>query len=165
MSRCFGRSSRHEMSDYEKNILSDPTTDGNVHEDNFSADPTASPPPYRYEEFDRRPVMDRENSSETSDFTLTCPTCGGTGKLTRGKMSCGVFLFSQKRNARVSMTFAALDGHCLKYVQDFAPGKNGSFILHVAGSFSKFCNARANNKIWHLERGNFFLSREGNTLV
>ncbi|XP_074622266.1 transmembrane protein 106C-like isoform X1 [Acropora palmata] len=83
MSRWFGRKGRHEMSSYEKNILSDPTSDGNVHGDNFSADPTASPPPYRYEEFDRRLGTDRENDSETSDFTQTCPTCGGTGKLTR----------------------------------------------------------------------------------
>ena len=99
MSRWFGRKSRHEMSSYEKNILSDPTSDGNVHGDNFSAEPTASPPPYRYEEFDRRLVTDRENDSETSDFTQTCPTCGGTGKLTRGKISCGVFLFTQKKKS------------------------------------------------------------------
>lgn len=129
MSRWFGRKSRHEMSSYEKNILSDPTSDGNVHGDNFSADRTASPPPYRYEEFDRRLVTDRENDSETSDFTQTCPTCGGTGKLTRGKISCGVFLFTQKRKARVSMTFAVLDDHYFKYAQNFAPGRNGNFIL------------------------------------
>ena len=71
------------MSDFAKNILSDPTSDGNVQEENFSAiAATAQAPssPYKYEEFDRRAI----NEHDSDSFTQTCPTCGGSGKLTKG---------------------------------------------------------------------------------
>lgn len=84
MPKWFWKKIGRDMSDFPKNILSDPTSDGNVDEGNFSGTAaTAQAPssPYRYEEFDRRAI--NEHDSDTS-LTQTCPTCGGSGKLTKG---------------------------------------------------------------------------------
>lgn len=84
MSRWFRRNKRkNEMTTIGKNILSDPTSDGNFSTTDNN-DPTERPtsPAYSYEEFD-----DRVNNHVCSDqsLTQTCPTCGGTGKLTKGR--------------------------------------------------------------------------------
>lgn len=66
----------------EKNILSDPTSDGNV-STNVSSQVSErlSSPVYSYETFDNR---ESENFvSDQGNFTQTCPTCGGSGKLTK----------------------------------------------------------------------------------
>ena len=70
---------RNEMSTIGKNILSDPTSDGNFSTtDEISPSARCSSPVNSYEEFDRR-AQQKDNS-----LTQTCPTCGGTGKLTKG---------------------------------------------------------------------------------
>ena len=66
----------------EKNILSDPTSDGNVSTTNeISGGPSS--PVYSYEEFDNRVNL---HGSDQGSLTQTCPTCGGSGKLTKGKL-------------------------------------------------------------------------------
>ena len=71
------------MTTIGNNILSDPTSDGNFSTTDNN-DPTERPtsPVYSCEEFD-----DRANNHVCSDqsLTQTCPTCGGTGKLTKGR--------------------------------------------------------------------------------
>ena len=84
MSRWFRKKTRkNEMTTIGNNILSDPTSDGNFSTTDNN-DPTEGPtsPVYSYEEFD-----DRVNNHVCSDqsLTQTCPTCGGTGKLTKGR--------------------------------------------------------------------------------
>ena len=71
------------MSDFPKNILSDQSSDGNVHEEIFSGTAaTAQAPssPYGNEEFDGRAI----NEHDRDTLTQTCPTCRGGGKLTKG---------------------------------------------------------------------------------
>ena len=78
--RIFGHQRVISM---EKNILSDPTSDGNV-STNVSSQVSErlSSPVYSYETFDNR---ESENFvSDQGNFTQTCPTCGGSGKLTKG---------------------------------------------------------------------------------
>lgn len=91
------KSGKNEMSGYEKNILSDPTSDGNIHEESGEVPPPGVPSPV-YEEFDRRPISEHDSDS----LTQTCPTCGGTGKLTKGashyKLHC--FIESLSENER-----------------------------------------------------------------
>ncbi|KAJ7391859.1 hypothetical protein OS493_016149 [Desmophyllum pertusum] len=73
-----------EMSMIGKNILSDPTSDGNISRSD-EVGPRyrpSSPPLYSYEEFDRRFVT-VQSQDDSSSLTQTCPTCGGSGKLTR----------------------------------------------------------------------------------
>lgn len=68
------------------NILSDPTSDGNCSTtDNVPAERPSSPV-YSYEEFGGRVNHVNSDQSLTS-LTQICPTCGGTGKLTKGKSS------------------------------------------------------------------------------
>ena len=83
ISRWFRRNREKDMTSYAKNILSDPTSDGNVHDyDSSVTTARAEPPSYHtYEEFDRRNII---NEHDSDSFTQTCPTCGGSGKLTKG---------------------------------------------------------------------------------
>ena len=76
-----------EMSMIGKNILSDPTSDGNISrsEEVGPRYRPSSPPLYSYEEFDRRFVT-VQSQDDSSSLTQTCPTCGGSGKLTRGTL-------------------------------------------------------------------------------
>lgn len=71
---------RQRAMSFEKNILSDPTSDGNV-STNGQVSERPSSSVYSYEAFDSTTpvnfVSDQEN------FTQTCPTCGGSGKLTK----------------------------------------------------------------------------------
>ncbi|XP_068716358.1 transmembrane protein 106B-like isoform X2 [Montipora foliosa] len=85
-SRWFRKNRSEEMlNNDEKNILSDPTSDSNVQGDNFGATASNQAPGHLYssgyEEFDRRPILSK-NGSDAS-LSQTCPTCGGTGKLTK----------------------------------------------------------------------------------
>ena len=85
MSRWFRKyTGKNEMTTIGNNILSDPTSDGNFSTTDNN-DPTDRPssPVYSYEEFDER--VNRVNSDQS--LTQTCPTCGGTGRLTKGKRS------------------------------------------------------------------------------
>lgn len=76
------------MSTIGKNILSDPTSDGNCSTvDDIGPAARPSSPTYSYEEFDRRANRDGNLKEHDSDsLTQTCPTCGGSGKLTKGKV-------------------------------------------------------------------------------
>ena len=82
-----------------KNILSDPTSDGNFSttDDNGPTERPSSPV-YSYEEFNRG--VNQVNSqcvSADPSLTQTCPTCGGTGKLAKGTAHFmpGVFNYDQ----------------------------------------------------------------------
>ncbi|XP_020616384.1 transmembrane protein 106B-like [Orbicella faveolata] len=81
MSRWFRKYTRkNEMTAIGNNILSDPTSDGNFSTtDNDVATERPSSPVYSYEEFGDR--MNPVNSDQS--LTQTCPTCGGTGRLTK----------------------------------------------------------------------------------
>lgn len=103
MSRFWWRNCKKDMSSsFEKNILSDPTSDGNVQEEerNGAVPSVRAPSPsYRYEEFDRRAI----NEHDSDSLTQTCPTCGGSGKLTKGmriktcnSQMCDSFIVWQK---------------------------------------------------------------------
>lgn len=89
MSRWFRKYRRKKdmtTNNIGKNILSDPTSDGNFSttDDNGPTERPSSPV-YSYEEFDRG--VNHVNSQCTGadpSLTQTCPTCGGTGKLTKG---------------------------------------------------------------------------------
>ena len=86
MSRWFQKFKRkNEMTAIGNNILSDPTSDGNFSTTDNN-DPTERPssPVYSYEEFGDRDRVINHVSSDQS-LTQTCPTCGGTGKLTKGR--------------------------------------------------------------------------------
>ena len=85
LTRWLGRSREKNMTTFQKNILSDPTSDGNLSEFNQIA-PSGPPEPPSYQtfpEFDRRPINELVNSDS---LTKRCPTCGGTGKLTKGQL-------------------------------------------------------------------------------
>lgn len=83
MSRWFRKYTRkNEMTAIGNNILSDPTSDGNFSTtDNDVATERPSSPVYSYEEFGDR--VNPVNSDQS--LTQTCPTCGGTGRLTKGR--------------------------------------------------------------------------------
>lgn len=85
VTRWLGRNREKNMTTFQKNILSDPTSDGNVSEFNQIAPSTPpEPPSYQtFPEFDRRPINELVNSDS---LTKRCPTCGGTGKLTKGQL-------------------------------------------------------------------------------
>lgn len=72
------------MAGSERNILSDPTSDGNFHEESHGAvaivQEQSPPPSYRCEDYDYRRGM---NKQDNDSLTQTCPTCGGSGKLTK----------------------------------------------------------------------------------
>ena len=88
VTRWLGRNREKDMTTFQKNILSDPTSDGNVSEFNQIAPSTSSEPPsyQTFAEFDRRrPINELVNGDS---LTQTCPTCGGTGKLTKGQLAC-----------------------------------------------------------------------------
>lgn len=73
------------MSTIGKNILSDPTSDGNCSTvDDIGPAARPSSPAYSYEEFDR--PSNRDGNLRDDSLTQTCPTCGGSGKLTKGKL-------------------------------------------------------------------------------
>lgn len=72
---------KNEMTAIRNNILSDPTSDGNFSTtDNNGQTERPSSPVYSYEEFGCNRV---NHVSSDQSLTQTCPTCGGTGKLTR----------------------------------------------------------------------------------
>lgn len=76
---------KNEMTAIRNNILSDPTSDGNFSTtDNNGQTERPSSPVYSYEEFGCSRV---NHVSSDQSLTQTCPTCGGTGKLTKGKRS------------------------------------------------------------------------------
>ncbi|XP_078356242.1 transmembrane protein 106B-like, partial [Oculina patagonica] len=73
---------KKEMSTIGKNILSDPTSDGNCSTvDDIGPAARPSSPAYSYEEFDR--PSNRDGNLRDDSLTQTCPTCGGSGKLTK----------------------------------------------------------------------------------
>ena len=85
VNRWLRRSSEKDMTTFPKNILSDPTSDGNASEfDQIAPSAPSEPPSYQtFPEFDRRPINELVNSDS---LTQRCPTCGGTGKLTKGQL-------------------------------------------------------------------------------
>ena len=75
------RFERQRAMSFEKNILSDPTSDGNV-STNGQVSERPSSSVYSYEAFDSTTPVNFV--SDQGNFTQTCPTCGGSGKLTKG---------------------------------------------------------------------------------
>ena len=72
---------RQRAMSFEKNILSDPTSDGNV-STNGQVSERPSSSVYSYEAFESTAPVNFV--SDQGNFTQTCPTCGGSGKLTKG---------------------------------------------------------------------------------
>lgn len=94
VTRWLRRSREKDMTTFKENILSDPTSDGNVSEFDQIA-PIAPPEPPSYQTFTeiaRGPInLPVDNDS----LTQRCPTCGGTGKLTKGQLNlfCTYFMW------------------------------------------------------------------------